>query len=150
MRATAVGTSLTDAAVPRFFPSSAFGRRMLLVGLCVLLGMTVLLLQTSIVASTGYDVDQLSKMKESQEHQNQEMAAQVASLRSLDRIEKEARGRLKMVTPTSYLYVTVDAMPAQPSTLLAKSLEADRPVAPPPANWWQNIPLVRQVLGGTS
>lgn len=75
----------------------------------VLIGGTALLLfEASLVASAGYNNARLTEQKRSLEHRTQELEADVSSLRSLDRVDAEARSKLGMVTATSYLYIQVD------------------------------------------
>ena len=115
-------------------------------GFLMVLGMAILLAQASVVASDGYGVERLENTKASLEHSNQQLEEEVASLSSLDRIEREARTRLKMVTPTSYVYVEVDTLPQDPPPLMVKALRegtssgAQSPVQP----WWQTF--VRALL----
>ena len=96
----------------------------------VALGTILVLGQTSMVATAGYNVERLQEQTALLERRNDELAAEVAALRSLDRIEREARSRLNMVTPTSYLYITVDASPSGPATLPTKGPDREPPGGP--------------------
>ena len=146
MRTAPIETFATAPKSPQ--QSRSFGRQVFLFGLLMLLAMAVLLIQTSIVATTGYRVEQLSNQKANQERLILEMSAAVAALRSLDRIEYEARTRLNMVTPTEYIYVSVDALPNKPTPLLQKSLRDKQSslTEPQPSSWWESIPLVRNIF----
>lgn len=107
------------------------------------LGAGLVLASTSFVASTGYNLDRLQARKAYLEGQTQELEAEVASLRSLERIEREARSRLKMVNATSYVYVTVDAVPEHPTVLLKRALNTRQPApATPERHWWEVLSLV--------
>lgn len=149
MRTATVGSA--PITYLRDLPTSGLARRVAIAGLATLAGMTFLVLQTSLVASSGYGVEQLTKLKASQERQIQDLDAEVAALRSLDRIEAEARGRLKMITPSKYIYVTVDALPSKPSPLLQKRLNSEnRPSSQQRQPWWETIPLVRNFFRSNS
>ncbi len=91
----------------------------------------LLLLQVSRAAAIGYQVQQLQQTKSDLERQTYLLEAEMASLQSLDRIEREARTRLKMQPALRYLFVTVD----QPSR------EGEQPpVGETPAHpWWGSI-----------
>lgn len=80
----------------------------------------MLLALTGYLTATGYEVQRMEHLREALEHQNQQLQAEIASLRSLERVEREARAKFGMVPATTYLYVVPDA------TLLA-SLEAATP-----------------------
>lgn len=74
----------------------------------LVLGTGLLLMETSLVTSAGYDNARLVEEKRALEHDTQRLEAEVASLRSLDHVEAEARSKLGMVNATSYLYIQVD------------------------------------------
>ena len=71
-------------------------------------GTGCLLIETSLVASSGYENARLLDHKRGVQHRAQELEAEVASLRSLDYVEREAKSRMGMVPATSYIYVHVD------------------------------------------
>ena len=112
-------------------------------GIVILTGFALLLAQTSLAAAAGYSVERLEQTKALKERQNRELAGEVGSLRSLNRVEWEALKLMKMVPATSYIYVTVDTLPAEPPALLKKSLEAEQPVQPqtPTSPWWERLLL---------
>ncbi len=111
-----------------------------LIGLVVIIGgMGLLLLQTSVVASTGYQVENLQELKAALEQRNYELEAEVASLKSMERIEDAATHQMKMVRPQSYLYLSVDVPPPASDQYNAPQL-AYTPAASQP--WWQALPFV--------
>lgn len=120
-------------------------------GIVILTGFSLLLAQTSLAAAAGYSVERLEQTKALKERQNRELAGEVGSLRSLNRVEWEAMEYLKMVPATSYIYVTVDTLPAEPPALLKKSLEAEQPVQPqaPTSPWWERLLLDTFNQGGS-
>lgn len=120
--------------------ASRWGLRITALGGLVAVGMVVLLAQASLVASTGYNVERLEDTKAALIRSNQQLEDSIATLRSLDRIEREARTRLKMVTPTSYVYIRVDALPQAPTSLLRKALkEEEGSLTPPTRSWWEQL-----------
>ena len=71
-------------------------------------GAALLLYLTSAVAASGYENARLTEEKRFMAHRGQALEAEVASLRSLEHVESEARAQLGMINATSYLYVQVD------------------------------------------
>jgi len=69
----------------------------------------VYLLQTSGVATTGYDIQRLQTERDDWELRNEQLQLELAKRRSLTWIESEATGRMGMVRaePTALTYVTV-------------------------------------------
>lgn len=118
-----------------------WGLRAVGLAFLMVLGLAILLAQASVVTSDGYGVERLENTKATLEHSNQQLEEEVASLGSLDRIEREARTRLKMVTPTSYVYVEVNTLPQDPPLLMMKALQEDRSSAAraPTQPWWETF-----------
>lgn len=67
----------------------------------------LLLFQTSGVTSKGYDIQSLEAQRDHLLQLNYQLDADIAKLESLDRIEREAKSKLKMVSPTSFVYISV-------------------------------------------
>ena len=69
----------------------------------------VYLLQTSGVATTGYDIQRLQAERDDWQLRNEQLQLELDKRRSLTWIEAEATGRLGMVraVPTALLYVKV-------------------------------------------
>lgn len=80
------------------------------------------LMQTSNVASLGYELSRLQSVQSRESLTNQELAAEIAELQSLDRAEQTARDRFSMQPMESFVYLDV-AVPA----------ELDLPAPEPPA-----------------
>jgi cell division protein FtsL len=74
----------------------------------LVLGSALVLVETSVVASAGYENARLQQEKRAVEHRLQELQSEVASLTSLEHVDVEARNSLGMVDATSHLYVQVD------------------------------------------
>lgn len=115
--------------------ASAWLPPLLLLSALVFGGTTLLITQTSIETAAGYEVERLEGLRAMVERDNQRLEAEVAALKSLDRIEREATTRLGMVKPKSYIYVTVDVLPP------ARALEErePKPATPEPKPWWDHV-----------
>ncbi|MCL6647023.1 MAG: hypothetical protein K6U89_01640 [Chloroflexi bacterium] len=88
----------------------------------------LLLIQTSGVAAIGYDIQRLEETRDHWRRLNAQLEYENARLKALDRIEREARTRLKMQPPPDPpLFVTVDVRPT------ARDATAWLPPASPPA-----------------
>jgi hypothetical protein len=75
----------------------------------VVLAAATLLAQTGFITASGYRLNQLERSKDDLERQNQQLASQVALLRSLTHAEDVARSRWKMAPPTQVLYLDLQA-----------------------------------------
>jgi cell division protein FtsB len=98
----------------------------IVLGGLVFIGAAVLIAQTSLETAAGYEVERLESEVSTLTRNNQMLEADVASLKSLDRIEQQAMGQLKMIKPNSYTYITVDMLPPgytapQPSQEVAEA-----------------------------
>ena len=93
----------------------------LVVGIAALLP----LVQTSLATSTGGNVSRLEQLREDWQARLHEQELRVAQLGSLDRIDSEAQGRLKMVKPDSVKYVLVDAPAPAPNKLPSRYLTVE-------------------------
>ena len=93
----------------------------LVVGIAALLP----LVQTSLATSTGGNVSRLEQLREDWQAQLHEQELRVAQLGSLDRIDSEAQGRLKMVKPDSVKYLLVDAPAPAPNKLPSRYLTVE-------------------------
>ncbi|HEY5626173.1 MAG TPA: hypothetical protein VIT93_06765 [Dehalococcoidia bacterium] len=85
----------------------------LIVGVAALLP----LVQTSLATSTGGNISRLEQLREDWQARLHEQEGRVAEMGSLDRIEREAKVRLKMVAPDSVTYLNVDAPAPAPHRL---------------------------------
>ena len=72
----------------------------------------VYLVQTSGVATTGYDLQRLQGERSEWLLRNEQLKLELAKLHSLRWIEAEARGRLGMQPPERLSYVVVNSAPA--------------------------------------
>ena len=67
------------------------------------------LIQTSGVATVGYDVQRLQSESKQWELRNEQLRLELAKVRSLVWVESEAVGRMGMVRPDSVTHVQVDS-----------------------------------------
>lgn len=66
------------------------------------------LAQASGVATTGYDIQSLEIQRRQWEAKNEQVRARIAALESLDRIEHEAKSRLRMTDPARVVFIQAD------------------------------------------
>ncbi len=79
----------------------------------VVLASLLLVMQTSRVAATGYKIMDLQATREHWRRLVYQQEAEVATLQSLGRVEREAKTKFQMIQPSSYIYVIVDQTPGQ-------------------------------------
>ena len=95
--------------------------------------------QTSSFAQTGQKLQQLEQRRAVMKAQIYELEAEVASLASLERTEREARERLRMVPGPVQGYITVE-VEAPSGPLLPRPLLEPSPMQQPEAEpWWRSL-----------
>jgi hypothetical protein len=67
------------------------------------------------------------------------LEAEVATLASLERVEREARGRLGMVPAEKVLYLEVDVPPPRQQLLPRRFSASELSVDEPGTSWWQAL-----------
>jgi len=99
-------------SAPRAF-GRPISRRTVVVAVAVVAVLAAMLQvnQFSRATSTSYTIDALARERASKQAQNQELAAEVAQLSSLARVEQDARGRLGLVPAKRTIYLEVHAAP---------------------------------------
>ncbi len=129
-RPFAQGRSWTSFTLPVILIGASFA-----VGLAALLP----LVQSSGVTTTGGHIRQLEQERSTWQTQLQEQEVRVAQLGSLERIEREARERLKMVPPKEVHHISVDVPGPAPNRIPSRFLE-DQPASPLARdNLWEEI-----------
>jgi len=113
----AIPEVLQDSNIPVILIMAA-----LVVGVAALLP----LVQTSLATSTGGNVSRLEQLREDWQARLNEQEVRVAELGSLDRIEREAKVRLKMVAPDSVTYLRIDAQAPAPHKLPSRYLPDEK------------------------
>lgn len=106
----------------------------------VLVGIAALLplVQNSIATSTGGSISRLEQQREDWKARLNEQEIRVAQLGSLERIEREARDRLKMVEPAEVTYLSVDAAAPAPHKLPSRYLPPEQPPADTGSSLWED------------
>jgi len=107
----------------------------LIVGLAALLP----LVQSSGVTSTAGNIRRLEQEREDWQARLQAQEVKVAELASLNRIDREARGGLKMVEPEEITYITVDAPPPEPQRLPSRFLPHEEEAHRAGTSLWEDI-----------
>jgi hypothetical protein len=107
----------------------------MVVGLAALLP----LVQTSGATTAAGRIRQLEQERRDWQAQLHEQEVRVAQLGSLERIEKEARERLKMVPPAETHYFRVDAPAPAPHRLPSRFLPEEPPDTDTGASLWEDI-----------
>jgi cell division protein FtsL len=96
-------------------------------------------IQTSDATSTGYTIRRLEQERLDWSARVHRLEAEVATLASLERVEREARGRLGMAPAETALYLEVDVPPPS-QQLVPRRFSASKPGADEPgASWWQAL-----------
>ena len=67
------------------------------------------------------------------------LEAEVATLTSLERVEREARGRLGMVPAREILYLEVDAPPPRPELVPRRFSHYASDAGESGNSWWQDL-----------
>jgi len=97
------------------------------------------LLQSSQATTTEGNVRQLERARDDWQARTQELEAEIATLGSLDHIEKEARERLGMVPPTDTIYLIVD-VPSSPEQFVPlRFLPPKQKKAEKAQSWWDSL-----------
>jgi hypothetical protein len=136
------------AADPLFIPKALLGRFPQRKGLSALIPTTIalvgmvsllLLVQISGVAATAYKVQRLEALRTYWQEANYQAEKEIARLQSLDRIEQEAKGRLKMVAAKNPLYITVERAMGMPDRKLPLRQQEKAGTHPSSMPWWQQM-----------
>ncbi|MGQ9573446.1 MAG: septum formation initiator family protein [Dehalococcoidia bacterium] len=97
------------------------------------------LLQSSQATTTGHTISQLERQRNHWQARIHELEAEVASLASLDRIEREARERLKMQPAEHVIYLTVDVPKPESHPVPARFLPPTHDSSTEDRSWWQEL-----------
>jgi len=111
-----------------------------LVAAIVCLGTLLLLLQTSRITSAGYGNQRLQQQRDALLYENDQLEAETGALRSLERIEHEARARLGMApaSAANLVYLTVDVPSlGLPPEAVAPADDEQAPTGSRP--WWRRV-----------
>jgi cell division protein FtsB len=113
---------------PRPFSKPA-PARVLLVAACGLLILAAgfQVNRYSRVTTTGYELNDLNRVRAQMQAENHEIEAEVAQLSSLARVDWEARTRLQMVPATKTLYIEVNHPVPVDQAIPTRFLPAESP-----------------------
>ena len=115
-----------SSAIPEVLQDSNIPVILIMATLVVGIAALLPLVQTSLATSTGGNVSRLEQMREDWQARLHEQEVRVAELGSLDRIEREAKVRLKMVAPDSVTYLRIDAQAPAPHKLPSRYLPDEK------------------------
>lgn len=123
-------------ATPGIWSSSTLPVLLIVAAVAVGIAALLPLVQSSGATSTAGHIRQLQQEREDWQARLHEQEVKVARLGSLERIDQEARIRLKMGPPTIVHYFSVDAPAPAPHRLPARFLPPqDAPVEPGDTLW---------------
>jgi hypothetical protein len=111
-----------SGALPQALHGGSLPIVLILAAMVVGIAALLPLLQNSIATSTGGNISRLEQEREDWRARLHEQEVHVAQLGSLDRIEREARARLKMTAPEEVIHLNVDAPPPAPRRLPSRFL----------------------------
>jgi hypothetical protein len=97
------------------------------------------LVQSSGVTTTGGRIWQLEQERSDWQARLQEQEVQVARLGSLERVDKEARERLKMVPAKEVHYITVDVPGPAPNRVPSRFVEDEAKQPDTGQSLWEEI-----------
>lgn len=101
---------------------------------------TLSLLPSSQATSTSYSMRQLETTRNDWRARTHELEAEIASLGSLERIEREARERLGMVPPTETIIITVDMPPPEKQIIPERFLPTtEEKPEEDQQSWWESL-----------
>ncbi len=107
-------------------------------GAMALLGL-LQVIQTSDATSTGYNISRLEQERLDWSAQVHRLEAEVASLTSLERVEREARGRLGMVPAETVLYLEVEVTPPRQQRIPRRFLTSEPGASVAGTPWWEAL-----------
>jgi cell division protein FtsB len=96
-------------------------------------------LQTSHVASLGYQIRAQEREQAALSAQVGQLEAQVANRSNLERLHADALGRLGMVLPKDTVQVAVNAGAPSVMPLPRRYIAPTAPVTLPQASWWERL-----------
>ena len=113
----------------------------ILIVAAVIVGVAALLplLQSSGATSTAGHIRELEQQREDMEALLHQQEIEVARLGSLERIEQEARIRLKMGPPEAIRYFSVDAVAPAPHRLPSRFLPPQEPTGDTGESLWDDV-----------
>jgi hypothetical protein len=136
----------TATAAPRFIPRRVSGRTLvLLAGMLVVLIAGVRVHQFSRLTSTGYQINDLERIRDARLARNHQVEAEVAALSSLARADWQARTTMGMVPPSQRIEIAVNQPVPERQTLPTRFLPVE-PAASTNVEPAEDAPFWRRLL----
>jgi cell division protein FtsL len=95
--------------------------------------------QTSSATTTGYNLQRLEIERSATQAEVHQLEAEVAVLTSIDRIDREARGRLGMVPAGNTMTLEVHKQPPEQQLVPLRFLTESRAPQVESSSWWQKL-----------
>lgn len=115
-------------------------RRVLAFAVCAVAVLALLqVMQTSDATSTGYSIRRLERERQDWSASVHRLEAEVATLTSLERVEREARGRLGLVPAEKVIYLEVAVAPPQQQLVPRRFFASDSSAGEAGTSWWQAL-----------
>jgi cell division protein FtsL len=126
--------------LPRPLPRITGARPALLIAFLVVACVGLLqVLQTSNATTNGYTLQRLQQERFDKQAEVHTLEAEVALLTSIDRIDKEARGRLGMVPATSTMTLEVHKQPPAQQLVPLRFITTSTTAKVESRSWWQKL-----------
>jgi len=131
---------LISRPLPRPFPRIT-GVRPVLAGAFLVVACLGLLqvAQTSSATTTGYNLQRLENERFATQAEVHQLEAEVAVLTSIDRIDREARGRLGMVPAGNIMTLEVHKQPPEQQLVPLRFLSETKAPQVETSSWWQKL-----------
>ncbi|MDP2673990.1 MAG: cell division protein FtsL [Dehalococcoidia bacterium] len=108
--------------LPELLRSPSMPTLLIIAALVIGAAALIPLVQSAVATSTNGNVHRLEQERADWQARTQELELEVATMASLDRIEKKARTELKMAEPKETRYIAVEAAAPEPRTLPSRYL----------------------------
>jgi cell division protein FtsL len=96
-------------------------------------------IQTSDATSTGYAIQRLEQERQDRSADVHRLEAEVATLASLDRVEREAKDRLGLVPAEKVIYLQAPVAPPSQQLVPRRFYPADSSAGETGTSWWQAL-----------
>lgn len=103
--------------------------------------------QSTLATTTGYETQRLERQRNDLQAAIYQQQTEIAALGSLERIDREARERLKMVPATGGIAVSVSRPPAPTSEIPARYLPVNDDAQPAPARRAGLLDRLKAIVG---
>lgn len=131
---------LISRPLTRPFPRFTGARPVLLGAFLVVASLGLLqVMQTSSATSTGYNLQRLEDERLATQAEVHQLEAEVAVLTSIDRIEREARGRLGMVPAGKTITLEVLKPPPEQKLVPLRFLSDSKAPEASSTPWWRKM-----------